>query len=58
MPERFQEAMVLVMEPRLIAVEQREGAVGAGERVEGDGEAVIVGQVVVIQAEALRSTPA
>ena len=42
-----------MIEPRLIAVEQRERSVGAGERVEGDGEAVIFGHVVVIAAEAL-----
>jgi hypothetical protein len=51
--ERFQEAMVLVMEARLIAVEECKRAVGAGESIEGDGEAVIVGDVIVIAAEAL-----
>jgi hypothetical protein len=45
--------MVLVMEARLIAVEERERAVGAGERVEGDREAVILGEVLEILAEAL-----
>jgi len=42
-----------MMEPRLIAIEQRERAVGARERVESDGEAVILGQVVIIATEAL-----
>ena len=41
------------MEARLIAVEEREGAAGAGERVEGDGDAVILGEVLIILAEAL-----
>ncbi len=45
--------MVLVMEPRLIAVEKRERAMGAGERVEGDSQAMILGDVIVIAAEAL-----
>jgi hypothetical protein len=50
--ERFQEAMVLVMEARLIAVEECKRAVGARESIEGDGDAVIVGDVIVIAAEA------
>ena len=37
----------------MIAVEQRERAVGAGERVERDGEAVILGKVLEVLAEAL-----
>jgi hypothetical protein len=51
--ERFQEAVVLVMEPRLIAIEQRERTVAAGERIECNGEAVILGHVVIVAAEAL-----
>ena len=51
--ERFQEAVVLVMEPRLITIEQRKRAVAAGESVEGNGEAVIVGHVGIIATEAL-----
>jgi len=41
------------MEPRLIAIEEGERAVGAGERVEGDFEAVILGHVFVIFTEVL-----
>ena len=50
--QRFQEAMVFVMEARLIAVEKRERAVGAGERVEGHGEAM-VGREIGVVVEAL-----
>ena len=42
-----------MIEARLITVEQREEAMGAGERVEGDGQAVILGNVIIIAAEAL-----
>jgi hypothetical protein len=41
------------MEARLIAVEERERAVCAGECVEGDGQAVVLGKVLEVFAEAL-----
>ena len=37
----------------MIAVEQRKRAVGAGKGVEGDGEAVIVGDFIVVAAQPL-----
>jgi hypothetical protein len=50
--QRFQDAVVLVMEARLIAVEQCERASGAGEGVESDGEAVIFREVWIVLIEA------
>jgi len=41
------------MEARLVTVEQRQRAVGSGEGIEGNSEAVILGQLAVIPAEAL-----
>jgi hypothetical protein len=51
--EHFQEPLVFVMEPRLITIEEREGAVRACESFEGQGEAVILGHLLVLLAEAL-----
>jgi len=45
--------MVLVMEARLVAIEQRKRGAGHGERIERNGEAVSVGHVIVILIEAL-----
>jgi hypothetical protein len=35
--KRFENPLIFVMEPSLVAIEERERAAGAGERFEGDG---------------------
>jgi len=51
--QRFQDALILAVEPGLIAVEQRERTVVAGERFEGEGDAVVLWLTIEIVGEAL-----
>ena len=49
--QRFQDAVVFVMESRLISIEERERAIGAGESFEGHSEAMVGGEIgVVVEA--------